>query len=71
MSRDDAINIMKKSEWNEKNLILINKRKISTYYQINREKLLDWAKQYYEKKQRDTARKNDEILREKSKNKYK
>ena len=71
MSRDDAINIMKNSEWNEKNLILINKRKISTYYQINREKLLDWAKQYYEKKQRDTARKNDEILREKSKNKYK
>ena len=57
MSRDDAINIMKNSDWNEKNLILINKRKISIYYQINREKLLDWAKQYYEKKQRDTATK--------------
>ena len=69
MGKDNAINIIKNSDLNEKSGLLLfffllykYQKKMSTYYQRNREKLLNRAKEYY--------RNNKERLREQVKNKY-
>ena len=67
MSKSDAINIMKKSNLNEKGELLlkkfiIHKNEWTGYYQRNRETILNRAKNYYEN--------NKEVLREKANDKY-
>ena len=57
MSKDDAINIMKNFDLNRK------MGDVTTYYQKNKEKLLNRAKEYYEN--------NKGRLREQARNKYK
>ena len=68
ISKDDAINIMKNFDLNEKtgllwhfflNIFILMK---TTYYQRNREKMLNRAKEYFED--------NKERLQEKARNKY-
>ena len=67
MSKDDAINIMKNSDLNEKTRILFFflhyiKMSKTTYYQRNKEVILNRAKEYYEN--------NKERLRKQARNKY-
>ena len=68
MSKDDATNIME--NFNLKKCIILlffffviyKKMSGTTYYQRNKEVMLNRAKEYYEN--------NKEVLREKAKNKY-
>ena len=62
MSKDDAINIMKNSNLNEKSGFIKKKSVRTNSYQRNREKLLRRAKEYHENKK--------ERLQEQAKNKY-
>ena len=67
MSKSDAISIMKKSNLNEKGELLlkkfiIHKNEWTSYYQRNRETILNGTKNYYEN--------NKKVLREKTKDKY-
>ena len=67
MSKDDAINTMNNSSFNEKTgslkyfFILYKKMSGTTYYQKNREVMLNKANKYYEN--------NKDVLREKAKKK--
>ena len=67
MSKDDTLNIMKNSNLDEKSgllqiFLLYIKMVETTYYQRNRDLILNTAKCYDEN--------NKEVLREKAKSKY-
>ena len=67
MGKSDAINIMKNSDLNEKSKLLYffviqKKDNKTTYYQKNKEKILNRTKEYYES--------NKKRLTEQTRNKY-
>ena len=66
MSKDDAISIMHNSNWIDKkahcNFFTYKKVSGATYYERNRDVILNREKDYYEN--------NKELLRERAKNKY-
>ena len=68
MSKDDTINIMNNSNLNEKNGLLqilfslYIKLSETTFYQKNRDVILDRAKKYYEN--------NTKVLKDKARDKY-
>ena len=67
MSKDDAINIQKNFNLNERKRIIIKfllhiKMSETTYYQRNREKMLKRARDYYQNK--------NEASKDKARNKY-
>ena len=77
MSKNDAINIMKNSNWNEKSgslqfFLLYVKMSKTTYYQIRKDVILNRVKDYYKndkERLRDDARDKYRNLSEEEKNK--
>ena len=57
MSKDDAISIMKSSNLIEKKCIIMKMTEKTTYYQRNKETILNRAKEYYENKNEELKKK--------------